>query len=140
MVVYGDIFGGRIDNQHRVISAYARSESDRLVVEFNEGETLEIWDPRHASISAREFRISSASRVRWDWFYYGRPKTAENRFFIEHVRIDDIVVGSTNATGSSRTFTPTIEVSRRRNSRPVLSARTCHDDALSSASADAEVD
>jgi hypothetical protein len=108
LVVYGDIFGGRIDNIHIVTSAHAVGEPERLVVEFNEGETLEIWDPGHASISSREFRILSASRVRWEWFSYGRPKTAENRFFIEHVRIDDIVVGSTNATWGSRTFTPTV--------------------------------
>jgi hypothetical protein len=84
LVVYGDIFGGRIDNMHRVISAHAIGEPDRLVVEFNEGETLEIWDPGHASISAREFRRSSASRVRWEWFYYGRPKTSENREQVLH--------------------------------------------------------
>ena len=109
LVVFGDIFGGRIDNIHIVTSAHADDEPERLVVEFNEGETLEIWDPGDALISSHEFRISTASKVRWEWFYYGRPKTAKNRFFIEHVRLDDIVVGSTNATWGSRTFTPTVE-------------------------------
>jgi hypothetical protein len=109
LVVYGDIFGGRIDNMHRVTSAHAIAETDRLIVEFNEGETLEISDPRDASISSREFRIASASRVRWEWFYYGRPKTAENRFFIEHVRTQDTVVVSTNPSRTGSTFAPTVE-------------------------------
>jgi hypothetical protein len=109
LVVYGDIFGGRTDNMHRVTSAHAIAETDRLIVEFNEGETLEISDPRDASISSREFRIASASRVRWEWFYYGRPKTAENRFFIEHVRTHDTVVVSTNPSRTGSTFAPTVE-------------------------------
>ena len=109
LVVFGDIFGGRIDNIHIVTSAHADDEPERLVVEFNEGETLEIWDPGDALISSHEFRISTASKVRWEWFYYGRPKIAENRFFIEHVRLDGAVVASTNVTWYSPTFTPTVE-------------------------------
>jgi hypothetical protein len=109
LVVFGDIFGGRIDNIHIVTSVHADSEPERLVIDFNEGETLEVWDPGDASISSREFRISTAARVRWEWFYYGRPKIAENRFFIEHVRLDDAVVASTNVTWYSPTFTPTVE-------------------------------
>jgi hypothetical protein len=109
LVVFGDIFGGRIDNIHTVTSVHADSEPERLVIDFNEGETLEVWDPGDASISSREFRISTATRVRWEWFYYGRPKIAENRFFIEHVRLDGAVVASTNVTWYSPTFTPTVE-------------------------------
>ena len=108
LVVYEDIFGGRIDNMHRVTSAHAIGDSDRLVVEFDEGETLEVWDPEDASISSREFRIAAASRVHWEWFSYGDPKTTENRFFIDHVRTDDTVVVSTNRTRGS-TFAPTAE-------------------------------
>jgi len=109
LVVFGDIFGGRIDNIHIVTAAGATGNPERLVVEFNEGEILEVWDPGSATVSSREFRISTASRVRWEWFYYGRPKIAENRFFIEHVRINDFVVASTNASWDSRAFAPSVE-------------------------------
>ena len=108
LVVFGDIFGGRIDNIHMVTAAVAAGDPERLIVEFNEGETLELWDPVNVTIGSREFRISTASRVRWEWFYYGWPKTADNRFFIEHVRTNDLVVASTNASWSSRTFNPTL--------------------------------
>lgn len=109
LVVFGDIFGGRIDNIHTVTAAKALGDPERLVVEFDEGETLEVCDPGSATISSWEFRISTATKVRWEWFYYGRPKIPENRFFIEHARTNDVVVARTNATWGNRIFAPTVE-------------------------------
>ncbi|MDQ2846104.1 MAG: hypothetical protein M3Y77_07085 [Actinomycetota bacterium] len=110
LVVYGDIFGGRIDNIHVVTSATVSGNPQRLVVGFNEGETLEVWDPDHAIVSAHEFRINNASRVRWEWLYYGRPKVADNRYFIEHVRDGGgTVVATTNADWVQRDFKPRVE-------------------------------
>jgi len=71
LVVFGDIFGGRIDNIHTVTAAKALGDPERLVVEFDEGETLEVWDPGNATISSWEFCISTATKARWEWFYYG---------------------------------------------------------------------
>jgi hypothetical protein len=114
LVVFGDIFGGHIDNIHSVVVAKALSDAERLVVEFNEGETLEVWDPGKATISSREFCISNATKVRWEWFYYGRPKIPENRFFIEHAKTSDVVVAATNATWGDPIFAPTIGRAARR--------------------------
>jgi len=36
------------------------------------------------SISDREFRIQQATRVRREWFHYGRPRTTASPRFIEH--------------------------------------------------------
>jgi hypothetical protein len=109
LVVFGDAFGGRIDNIHTVISSKASGDPERLVIGFDEGETLEVWEPGNAMISSSEFCISTASKVRWKWFYYGRPKTSENRFFIEHVRTNEVVVAKTNSPWGNRAFAPTVE-------------------------------
>lgn len=109
LVVFGDVFGGRIDNIHTVTAAEALGNPERLVVRFDEGETLAVWDPGNATISSQQFCISTAAKVRWEWFYYGRPKTPENRFFIEHARADDVVVARTNATWGNQVFAPTVE-------------------------------
>lgn len=109
LVVFGDIFGGRIDNIHIVTSARVVSDPERLVVEFSEGETLEVWDLQNATVSSREFIIQTASKVRWEWFYYGRPKTPENRFFIEHSRTNATVVAITNAPRHDRGFAPKLK-------------------------------
>lgn len=56
---YGDIFGGRIDNIHTVTGAHALGPS-RVVIEFDERETFEVWDPQGATISEAEFKIRKA--------------------------------------------------------------------------------
>jgi hypothetical protein len=109
LAVFGDIFGGRIDNIHVVTSARAAEDSEWLIIEFDQGETLEIWDPADASIAAQEFRIQRASRVRWECFYYGLPHSAENRYFIEHVRQDDRILVTTNADWAGTHFSPALE-------------------------------
>ena len=67
LVVFGDIFAGRIDNIHVVTGARSGGDPERLIVEFDGGETLEVWDPEFATVGLR------------------RPR---NRFFIEHTRAD----------------------------------------------------
>jgi hypothetical protein len=100
--VWGDIFGGRIDNFHVITSASARAELDQLVIGFNHGETLEVWGPQGATISVDEFHIDSALRVRWEWFYYGRPEVPANRRFIEHAIIGGAVVTTDMDRAASR--------------------------------------
>jgi len=97
LVVFGDIFGGRVDNVHTVRSAQAVGKPERLVIRFADDEVLEVWDPEDATVSATDLRIGRATKVRWEWFYYGRPKTPENRYFIEHVNAGGAVTTTTNA-------------------------------------------
>jgi hypothetical protein len=113
--VFGDIFGGRVDNIHTVTSATAEGEPDRLVVVFDEGETLEVWEPEGAFVDAHGFRIAIASKVRWEWFYCGRDETPANRYFIEHVRDGDTVRATTDGDwapirSEATTEKPAVEV------------------------------
>jgi hypothetical protein len=106
--VYGDIFGGRIDNIHTVTGAHVLGP-DRVVIEFNEGETLDVWDPEGATISKADFKIRTASRARWEWFYYGRPHAPENRYFIEHVRAGDAIWVTTDVDWAPLSFAPSTQ-------------------------------
>jgi hypothetical protein len=106
LVVFGDIFGGRIDNVHVVRSAHALGTPERLVIEFDDDEVLEVWDPEDAIVSATDLRINRATKVRWEWFCYGRPKTPENRYFIEHVSAGGAVTTTTNVDWAPLAFRP----------------------------------
>ena len=108
LAVFGDIFGGRIDNIHTVLSAATGNAPSRLRVEFDEGESLEVWDPDDYTFGPRVFRIEKATRVRWEWFYYGRPKTPENRFFIEYEVWDGLVIANSDADWAPRRFAPSL--------------------------------
>lgn len=103
--VFGDIFGGRIDNIHVIVGARA-VDRDCLVLDFDGGETLRIWNPDGVTASAAEFNIRDATRVRWEWFYYGREQRAETRYFIEHARVGGDITARTDADWAPRNFSP----------------------------------
>ena len=96
---FGDWFGRQMDNIHSIVAAEA--DESRLCLTFNEDETLDIWDPENLDLEPDVlFVIRSASRVRWEWFYYGRPKTPDNRYFIEYRRVDNAIHRDTDRPAS----------------------------------------
>ena len=109
LVVFGDIFGGRIDNIHTLVGAEAEAD-DCAVLHFDQNETLRISNPDGIHVSKDEFRVERASRVRWEWFYYGRPQTPDNLFFREHRALEDHVEASSNVNWYTPTFGPTLDM------------------------------
>jgi hypothetical protein len=93
---WGNWFGRPYDNYHEIVDCSA--DGDILCVRFNDGEVLWVFSPRGASIDESTFRIQGASRVRWEWFFYGRAKTAANLYFEEFTqKPDGAIVAETNA-------------------------------------------
>lgn len=95
--LFGEVFGGRIDNLHIVTGASLGADKNSIVVHFNQGETLEVWSPSEAVASSSQVHFGKASRVRWEWTYYGRPATPENRLFLDYRVRSGEVIASTNA-------------------------------------------
>lgn len=81
---WGSWFGRPYDNRHQIVDCEA--EGEILLVRFDQSELLSVFSPRDASINEKTFRIDDADRVRWEWFYYGRSKTLENRYFKEFTK------------------------------------------------------
>ncbi|MGH3023247.1 MAG: hypothetical protein ACRDNI_06285, partial [Gaiellaceae bacterium] len=73
------------DNQHTLSGV--SGDDKAIVLSFDAGETLTTWNPAGVSVAEDGLRIARASRVRWEWFYYGRPKAPENRYSIDY-RVD----------------------------------------------------
>jgi hypothetical protein len=94
--MFGDWFGRPHDNVH--IPKKFSFDNDVLTITFDGDETLTIWNPSHVQIQERMFKIGEASKVRWEWFYYGRPKTQENRFFLEYVKDQSGIHTDTNVS------------------------------------------
>ncbi|MGO4409990.1 MULTISPECIES: hypothetical protein [unclassified Brevundimonas] len=92
--IWGQFFGRPYDNDHRVVGCDSLPDGVRF--RFNEGETLTIWHPSRYSIDHNRFEILGASRVRWEWFYYGREKLPQNLFYIEYVASGDTADIQTN--------------------------------------------
>ncbi len=104
LCVFGDWFGRPMDNWHQLVSHEEKEGYIRL--SFNEGETLEVWEPTGFRMDGKSIVIQRAVRVRWEWFYYGRQKLPENRFFIEHVIAGQSVEASSNVDWAPHSFKP----------------------------------
>ncbi|HWY62681.1 MAG TPA: hypothetical protein VNW15_12340 [Rhizomicrobium sp.] len=78
---WGVWFGRPNDSWHRIVACDA--EPDLLKIRFNDSELLSVWSPSGLEADTSKFQISDASRVRWEWFYYGRPQTPANLFFYD---------------------------------------------------------
>ena len=104
LCVFGDWFGRPHDNWHSVI-AFEFTEG-HLRFSFNEGETLDVWGVCDIREEGKGIVIQHADRVRWEWFYYGRPKLPENRFFREHVVKEGAIEAACNEP-SPPAFKPT---------------------------------
>jgi hypothetical protein len=76
---WGHWFGRPYDNCHQIVSCTFTGEALKLT--FNEGENLQVWNGDKVIVGPSTFQIVTASRVRWEWYYYGRPKTAANLYF-----------------------------------------------------------
>ena len=104
---WGEWFGRPYDNIHEVIASNA--EHDVLRILFNEGEVLYLWSPHRATVDDRTFKIQDASRLRWEWFAYGSPKTEQNRYFEDFIKIQDRIDASTNVDWAPLILQPTVK-------------------------------
>ena len=92
---YGEWFGGRpYDNEHTLLDV--RVTENAIALTFDEGEKLIVWEPDGVSVAADGLHIARASRVRSEWFYYGRSKVPANRFAIDYRVADDGTVSVTD--------------------------------------------
>lgn len=94
MRFFGEWFGRPYDNMH--VIKHAEAKDNRLVITCDQRETLSIWNPSGFKISEKEFQIDSASRVLWQWYYYGRPQTSENLFYFDYFFEGDELKAKTN--------------------------------------------
>lgn len=105
---YGEWFGGRAyENQHTLTSVHG--DEHRLVLGFDEQETLTVDDPMGVLVVREELRIARASRVRWEWFAYGCAQTAENLYVLEYRAATDGEITVTDSTDSIHTPDPTAD-------------------------------
>jgi hypothetical protein len=102
---YGESFGRPGDNVHTIVAARSEPEShayaERLVLTFDQGETLTVSDPQGLEVGTT-FAIESASRVTWRWFSYGRDPLPENLYTIDY-RLEN---GSIVVADTSDWYTP----------------------------------
>jgi hypothetical protein len=91
---WGNWFGKPYDNNHKIVGATALD--DTIVVSLDQAETLTIEAPRGWSIDDGCLLVREASRVRWQWFYYGRLPGADTLEFEEYRSLDGVLSFTTD--------------------------------------------
>ncbi len=92
---------------HKIIDCDAQGKV--LHFQFDEGESLYLWSPQQAELDHLMFKIQNAARVRWEWFYYGRPKTDQNRYFMDFTRTDHRIDAQNNVDWCTLNLRPTLQ-------------------------------
>jgi hypothetical protein len=105
--IWGEWFGRPYDNVHVPISYSTFDEGLRFV--FNEDEMLTIWKPELVVMTALKFEVSNAARVRWEWYWYGSPKTASNLKYLDYSRSGERADLTSNAHQADRSQWVTIK-------------------------------
>jgi hypothetical protein len=106
LCIFGDWFGRPMDNWHRVVSFEVKEDYIKLT--FNEGEILDVWGAKGLKIEGKSFVIRQANHIRWEWFYYGRAKLPENRFFLKYVVNGGEIEATSNVTWYKPDFQPSL--------------------------------
>src|ERR1700676_1853862 len=112
--MWGEWFGKPYDNFHSISPSSAGGS--RLMLEFDGEETLTIENPEGLKISATVFSIRSASAVRWEWFYYGRTHTEDNRYHYQFARIGSVIEAQSNVDW----YKPNLSPSPDKNAAELL--------------------
>src|ERR1700688_4370757 len=102
--MWGTWFGRPHDNLYTINRCTTLGST--LVLEFDGKEALTVEKPEGLEVSTTAFSIRNASAVRWEWFYYGRPHTANNRYYYQFVRRGAIVEAQSNVDWYSPKFSP----------------------------------
>ena len=69
---WGEWFGRPYDNIHTIVDA-AVIEDNSLAFTFDQREKLSVWDPKGLYFDKNVFRVKKASKILWQWYYYGNP-------------------------------------------------------------------
>jgi hypothetical protein len=94
--IYGDWFGKPYDNYHELKSAEFDSQLKRLTLVFNEGEKLEIYNPKHIFEASTFLKIVNSDRIKLTWFYYGKTQAKENQYYLDYELNDKKISTETN--------------------------------------------
>jgi len=85
LTFWGIWFGKPYDNSHRIVGA--DSSDGTAVIFFDHAETLIVDQPRGWSVGRGRLLIRNATRVRFQWFPYGRLPSRDSLRFEEYRRV-----------------------------------------------------
>lgn len=93
---WGHWFGRPYDNFHEITRVEFDALGNILTIYFSSQETLTVVNPAGVEEYKTKLQISTADKVNWQWYYNGGAQAPENLYFYQFIRVDNLVIGSTN--------------------------------------------
>jgi len=75
---WGDWFGRPYDNYHIVVSAEWNTGESILTLLFRNGEKCTVYNPQKIVNEEKQFYISDAKKIEWEWYPYGQECVPQN--------------------------------------------------------------
>ena len=94
---WGEWFGRPYDNIHTIVDAEL-GEGDALVCTFDQREKLSVWNPTGLYFDKNVFRVTKASKILWQWYYYGNPQ--DDLHFIQYEERGNNILVSEGKVGT----------------------------------------
>lgn len=91
---WGEWFGRPMDNYHIIVDVQFNAQENTLILIFNEGETLTVWNPVNINSNSSELYIRRATKIRWQWFSYGQSQIHQNLYYKQYEKQGGSVVVS----------------------------------------------
>lgn len=94
--IYNDWFGKPHDNFHKLTKGHFNEEKKLLTLEFDEGEKLQVYNPRIIHEASTYLKIIDADRIKLTWYYFGKPKIQSNLYFLDYRKANKKISTETN--------------------------------------------
>ena len=67
-----------------------------MTLKFNQGEELQIHNPKHIQEATTFLKIMDADEIKLTWYYYGKSKAQENLYFLNYRKGNKRISTDTN--------------------------------------------
>lgn len=86
---WGDWFGRPYDNYHKVVAVDHDTNKSVLVICFDNDEKCIVYEPIDIISNKNEFHITKATKIVWEWYFYGKEHIPQNLCKIIYSRTND---------------------------------------------------
>ena len=84
---WGEWFGRPMDNFHTVVDAQYDKSVNTLTLLFDQGEKCTVYNPDGIVNEQKQFHITDADKIVWEWYHYGKEKIPENLYRKTYTKI-----------------------------------------------------
>lgn len=88
LCIWGDGPGRPYDNIYTLVRKEMNEAENLLTLYFDENEKCTVFNPSGVEWDGMRFKVETADKIIWQFYYYGKPQTSETLIQLEYTFID----------------------------------------------------